>query len=55
MGDDEGMDKKGDDDSEEEFKADEDFIDQSEVIVRHNDLDEVLKGYRIEQIGEWDA
>ncbi len=51
--DDEGGDKKRDeDDSEEEYKADKDFIDADEVIVKHNDLEEVLKGYRIENVGE---
>jgi len=54
LGDDDGGKGEGNS-SEEEYKADEDFINADEIIVKHQDLDQVLKGYRIEQIGEVDA
>ena len=46
---------KGENSSDEEYKADEDFINAEDIIVRHGDLDQVLKGYRVELIGEVDA
>ena len=39
-------------DSEDEYKPDEDFINEDDIIVRHNHPEKVLKGYRIEQIRE---
>ena len=42
-------------DSEDEYKPDEDFINEDDIIVRHDHLEQVLKGYRIEQIGEFKA
>lgn len=47
--------KKNESSSEEEFKADVDFIDPNDIIVRHDDLDQVLKGYRIDRVGDTKA
>ena len=41
--------------SEEEYKADVDFIENDEIIVKHDDLAQVLKGYRVEQVGDTKA
>jgi len=46
MEDDGGKDKGNS--SEEEYRADVDFIENDEIIVKHQELDQVLKGYRIE-------
>lgn len=53
-----GMEEDGKDkgnSSEEEYKADVDFIENDEIIVKHGDLDQVLKGYRVELVGQQDA
>lgn len=50
-----GMEEDGKDkgnSSEEEYKADVDFIENDEIIVKHGDLDQVLKGYRVELVGQ---
>lgn len=46
---------KGENSSDEEFKADEDFINADDIIVKHEQLEQVLKGYRVELIGGEDA
>jgi len=46
-----GGDQKKEESSDEEFRPDIDFIFPEEIIVKHGDLDQVLKGYRIENIG----
>lgn len=43
--------KKKEESSDEENKPDEDFIDPDDIIVKHDDMDQFLKGYRVEKIG----
>ena len=47
-----GAEKKDENSSDDEYKQDEDIIDPDEIIVKHNDLAQVLKGYRIENVGQ---
>ena len=47
--------KRDENSSEEEYKADEDFIDPDDIIIKTNDLEQVLKGYRVEQVGSVNA
>ena len=46
---------KGENSSDEEYKADEDFINAEDIIVKHEELEQVLKGYRVELIGGTNA
>ena len=47
-----GAEKKDENSSDDEYKQDDDIIDPDEIIVKHNDLAQVLKGYRIENVGQ---
>lgn len=44
-------DQKKQESSDEENKPDEDFMDANEIIIKHDNMDQVLKGYRVEKIG----
>ena len=48
---DDGADKKDGDSSDDEYRQDSEAIDPSQIIVMHDEMDQYLKGDRIDNVG----
>ena len=49
---DDGAEKKEGDSVDDEYAQDGEVIDPSEIIVRHDEMDQYLKGDRIDNVGK---